>query len=206
MAQALAGLEHEVELLRKESLNSLTAAAARRVLELSYTAVLTMAPLPGPPLPLSSKAGERLPCVSLYNKLDANNGAPAGHDTNGCIAGPTHFGPSAQAATPWLNLALYTAMAAGPVSLVLVKGQRMWRLPPFLQDCAGATVWLWSGAGKGGPVHVDGDHLLWSLNAHLSSSALLIQPQQPQAKVTSNRGRASIDGRMMVVNLDGSPT
>ena len=59
MAQALAGKEHDVELLRKESLSSLSAAAARRVLELSYTAVLTMAPLPGPPLPLSSKDGAR---------------------------------------------------------------------------------------------------------------------------------------------------
>ena len=102
------------------------------------------------------------------------------------VVGPTHFGPSAQAATPWLNLALYSAMAAGPLSLVLVKGQRLWRLPPFLQACAGATVWLWSGAGKGGPVHVDGDHLLWSLNAHLSSSALLIQPQHPPVKVKAS--------------------
>ncbi len=57
MAQTLAGHEYDVELLRKESLSSLSAAAARRVLELSYTAVLTMAPLPGPPLPLSGKAG-----------------------------------------------------------------------------------------------------------------------------------------------------
>ena len=58
MAQNLAAAEHEVELLRKESLNSLSKAAARRVLELSYTAVLTMAPLPGPPLPLSGDSGE----------------------------------------------------------------------------------------------------------------------------------------------------
>jgi len=57
MAQRLATAEHDVELLRKESLNSLSRAAARRVLEQSYTAVLTMAPLPGPPLPLSAANG-----------------------------------------------------------------------------------------------------------------------------------------------------
>ena len=57
MAQRLATAEHDVELLRKESLNSLSRAAARRVLEQSYTAVLAMAPLPGPPLPLSAASG-----------------------------------------------------------------------------------------------------------------------------------------------------
>ena len=60
MAQRLAAAEHDVELLRKESLNSLSKAAARRVLELSYTAVLTMAPLPGPPLPLSGANGAQI--------------------------------------------------------------------------------------------------------------------------------------------------
>ena len=74
-------------------------------------------------------------------------------------------------------------MAAGPLSLVLVKGQRLWRLPPFLQDRPGATVWLWSGAGKGGPVAVEADHLLWTLNVHLSSSALIVQPQHLPQKV-----------------------
>ncbi len=98
-------------------------------------------------------------------------------------AGPTHFGPSSPAASPWLNLALYTAMAAGPISLVLVKGQRLWRLPPFLQDCQGATVWLWSGASKGSPVTAEADHLLWTLNVHLSSSALIVQPQHMPVKV-----------------------
>ena len=76
-------------------------------------------------------------------------------------------------------------MAAGPVSLVLVKGQRLWRLPPFIQDCRGATVWLWSGAGKGSPVAVEADHLLWTLNVHLSSSALIVQPHHLPAKVTA---------------------
>ena len=63
MAQRLAAAEHDVELLRRESLNSLSKAAARRVLEQSYTAVLTMAPLPGPPLPLSGTTGVRTACA-----------------------------------------------------------------------------------------------------------------------------------------------
>ena len=100
-----------------------------------------------------------------------------------CRAGPTHFGTSSPAASPWLNLAVYTAMAAGPISLMLVKGQRLWRLPPFLQDCHCATVWLWSGAGKGSPVTAEADHLLWTLNVHLSSSALIVQPQHTPVKV-----------------------
>ena len=46
------------------------------------------------------------------------------------VAGPTNFGPTAEAATPWVQLAMYTAMRAGPLSVVLACGQRLWRLPP----------------------------------------------------------------------------
>ena len=74
MAQKLAAAEHEVELLRKESLNSLSTAAARRVLELSYTAVLTVAPLPGPPLPLSIESGVSRPLASGMISLREWNG------------------------------------------------------------------------------------------------------------------------------------
>lgn len=58
-------------------------------------------------------------------------------------AGPTHFGPSAEAATPWLALALYLALRAGPPSVVLVAGQCLWRLPPQLAACSHALLWPW---------------------------------------------------------------
>ena len=61
----------------------------------------------------------------------------------GALAGPTHFGPTAEAATPWLALALYLALRAGPPSVVLVAGQRLWRLPPQLAACTHALLWPW---------------------------------------------------------------
>ena len=59
------------------------------------------------------------------------------------MAGPTNFGPTAEAATPWLALALYLALRAGPPSVVLVAGQRLWRLPPQLASCTHALLWPW---------------------------------------------------------------
>ena len=61
-----------------------------------------------------------------------------------CVAGPTNFGPTAEAATPWMQLALYMAMRAGPVSVVFVCGQRLWRLPPQLLQCTHALLWPWN--------------------------------------------------------------
>lgn len=58
-------------------------------------------------------------------------------------AGPTNFGPTAEAATPWLTLALYLAARAGPPGVVLVAGQRLWRLPPQLAACSHALLWPW---------------------------------------------------------------
>jgi hypothetical protein len=43
-----------------------------------------------------------------------------------------------------VQLALYTAMRRGPVSVVLVCGQRLWRLPPQLQHCSHALLWPWN--------------------------------------------------------------
>ena len=58
-------------------------------------------------------------------------------------SGPVNYGPTAEAATPWLALALYTAMQAGPPSIMLVCGQRIWRLPPQLAGCTHALLWPW---------------------------------------------------------------
>lgn len=59
------------------------------------------------------------------------------------VAGPTNFGPTAEAATPWVQLALYTAMRAGPLSVVLACGQRLWRLPPQLLGSSHCLIWPW---------------------------------------------------------------
>ncbi|BDA48371.1 Protein FAM91A1 [Coccomyxa sp. Obi] len=104
-----------IELLRKESLAGLAPAAAARVLSHAYVAVVPIAPLPYPPLPLAPNR-----------------------------PGPTNFGPTAEAATPWVQLALYTAMRSGPVSVVFVCGQRLWRLPPQLLQCTHALLWPWN--------------------------------------------------------------
>jgi hypothetical protein len=69
-----------LELLRKESLAGLSPSAACRVLAHSYFAVLPITPLPNPQLPL-----------------------------NPALPGPAYFGPTAEAASPWLQLLLYAA-------------------------------------------------------------------------------------------------
>jgi len=42
-----------------------------------------------------------------------------------------------------VQLAMYTAMRAGPLSVVLVCGQRLWRLPPQLLSCTHCLIWPW---------------------------------------------------------------
>lgn len=62
----------------------------------------------------------------------------------------------------------------GPLSLVLVAGQRFWRLPAQLDSCTHALVWRWGVSGA--PLTVEADCLLWTLNELLRDSAILIQP------------------------------
>ncbi|KAK9917406.1 hypothetical protein WJX75_004000 [Coccomyxa subellipsoidea] len=144
------GGSRPIELLRKESLAGLAPAAAARVLSHAYIAVVPIAPLPYPPLPLAPNR-----------------------------PGPTNFGPTAEAATPWMQLALYMAMRAGPVSVVFVCGQRLWRLPPQLLQCTHALLWPWNMDAVRAhevPVVVEASFLLFSLNEYLSRTALLVQP------------------------------
>ncbi len=94
-------------------------------------------------------------------------------------AGPTNFGPTAEAGTPWLQLALYTAMAQGPLTVVLVCGQRLWRLPPHLASCTHVLVWPWdleSVRAQTSPVMLESAFLLFSLNEYLSRTAVMVQP------------------------------
>ena len=57
--------------------------------------------------------------------------------------GPTHFGPSAEACTPWLQIALCCLAQSGPRGVVLVCGQRLWHLPPQLQQASHVLLWPW---------------------------------------------------------------
>lgn len=66
-----------VEIMRKENLSGLSVQAAFRVLCHSYAAVVPVTPLSYPPLPLP------------------------------CGQGPTNYGPTGEAATPWAQLALW---------------------------------------------------------------------------------------------------
>ena len=99
---------HPVEVIRKESLSMLAAPAAARMLQLAYTAIIAIDPLPGPPLPLAA-------------------GAPAG---------PALFGASPAMQSPWLVLQLLAELKAGPVSLVFTCGQRVTTLPPQVRPCS----------------------------------------------------------------------
>lgn len=116
---------HQLELLRKESLEGLDPARAAVVLSHAYSAIIPIAPMPGAPLPINPL----LP------------------------SSPTLFGPTAAADSPWLQLALYSAAACGPVSLVVPAGRRVRKLPAQLEGVTHALLWGWSGA----PVFVEGE-------------------------------------------------
>ena len=61
-------------------------------------------------------------------------------------ASPASFGPLPAAQTPWLQLALYSALGAGPRGLVLAAGQRLVRLPGALRGASHALLWPWDAA------------------------------------------------------------
>ncbi|PSC69009.1 puromycin-sensitive aminopeptidase isoform X1 [Micractinium conductrix] len=144
-----------IELLRKESLAAMPPSQAFRILSHSYSAVLPITSLAFPPLPLS----------------------------NTRAVSPVNYGPTPAAQTPWLHLALYSAVGAGPRSLVLAAGQQLRRLPGELLLAAGgathALLWPFdAGAVRAQalPVLVERPFLLFTLNEYLARTALLVQP------------------------------
>lgn len=139
---------------------------AFRILSHSYGVVLPITSLAFPPLPLS-------------------NARPAS---------PASYGPLPAAQTPWLQLALYTALGAGPRTLVLAAGQRLSRLPPQLRGASHALLWPWDAASVKAQVGhghlalgsttcarspglrarspwVEGKHHLYSTIGHLSANS-----------------------------------
>lgn len=188
----------KVDVIRCESLAGLPAATMQRVVKRDYNVVVSMVPLQSPPSVVSADGD-----------------------------GPVHFGPPSRAASsPWMKLLLYSVAQSGPVSIVLMRGQRLRVLPPYLAGCAKALVWAWDGigvSGVGGKFEgslVEGNILLHCLNAVMKQSAVLIQPF-PRVCLTNaatggpatkdvalplNQSGPSIEDNHVVKNYEPHPT
>lgn len=173
--------KYRVDVLRCESLAGLAPATLNRLFRRDYDIIVSMVPLPSSP-----------PTI-----------LPGG-------ASHINFGPPSYAAlTPWLKVFLYTAAGSGPISIVLMKGQRLRILPPPLAGCEKAFMWAWDGSNVGGlggkfdGTLVNGGILLHCLNSLLRYSAVLVQPL---LKVDLNQSGIPItkDIPLPLNNLDGS--
>lgn len=140
-AAAAASRSAPVELLRKESLAELPPDAIRRVLAHSYAAVLPLTPLPLPALPLSPTLGTSpdsvLPAPAPASALPETSRSGSG---DGAEQLPAFYGMTAEMGSPWLPLLLYSKLGRGPRTLVLMRGQRLQRLPVQLAGCTHAVV------------------------------------------------------------------
>ena len=162
-----------IELLRKESVGSLSPSAAYRILSHSYNVVLPVAGLPNPPLPLA-----------VHRQ------------------GPINYGPTAVATSPWLHLALYSTIGQGPLSLVLPAGTRLSQLPVQLRDAGMVLVWPWDAAAVRAvpdePLVVAAATQLHALNHLLAKTALLVQPV---AGGDSSGGVGEVDSAALMVSV-----
>ncbi|KAJ4762820.1 FAM91 carboxy-terminus protein [Rhynchospora pubera] len=157
--------KYRVDILRCESLASLAPVTLERMFMRDYDIIVSMVPLP---------AMSVLP---------------------GATSGPLHFGPpSYSSMTPWMKLVLYTTGACGPLSVVLMRGQRLRILPAPLAGCEKALVWSWDLStvvgGLGGKFEgnlVKGNILLHCLNSMLKVSAVLVQPLSKEDLDASGR-------------------
>lgn len=170
---------YRVDILRCESLASLAPATLDRLFCRDYDIVVSIVPLPHSSI---------LP-------------GPAG---------PVHFGPpSYSSMTPWMKLVLYSCIASGPLSVVLMKGQCLRMLPAPLAGCEKALLWSWDGStvgGLGGKLEgnlVKGSVLLHCLNALLKHSALLVQPLS-RYDLDDSGNVITIDIPLPLKNSDGS--
>lgn len=168
-----------VDILRCESLAALAPATLDRLFLRDYDIVVSMVPLPHSSVLPGPK-------------------------------GPVHFGPPSHSSmTPWMKLALYSAVACGPISVVLMKGQCLRLLPAPLAGCEKALIWSWDGStvgGLGGKFQgnlVKGSILLHCLNSLLKYSAVLVQPLCRYD--LGERGRIiTMDVPLPLKNSDGS--
>ncbi|KAJ8772069.1 hypothetical protein K2173_027246 [Erythroxylum novogranatense] len=112
--------KYSVDILRCESLAALAPATLDRLFRRDYDIVLSIIPLPYSAVLPGPK-------------------------------GPIHFGPpSYSSLTPWMKLVLYSTVASGPLSVVLMKGQCLRLLPAPLHGCEKALIWSWDDSTVGG--------------------------------------------------------
>ncbi|XP_028800326.1 protein FAM91A1 isoform X2 [Neltuma alba] len=171
--------KYRVDILRCESLASLAPATLDRLFLRDYDIVVSIVPLP-------------------YSSILPGP------------AGPVHFGPpSYSSMTPWMKLVLYSTVACGPLSVVLMKGQCLRMLPAPLAGCEKALIWSWDGStvgGLGGKLEgnlVKGSILLHCLNSLLKHSALLVQPLS-RCDLDDSGNVITIDIPLPLKNSDGS--
>ncbi|EOY15925.1 Uncharacterized protein TCM_034846 isoform 3, partial [Theobroma cacao] len=160
--------KYRVDILRCESLAALPKTTLDRLFLRDYDIVVSMVPLP-------------------YSSVLPGP------------TGPINFGPPSHSSmTPWMKLVLYSTVASGPLSVVLMKGQCLRMLPAPLAGCEKALLWSWDGStigGLGGKFEgnlVKGSVLLHCLNSLLKCSAVIVQPFS----------RYDLDGSGKVVTLD----
>lgn len=171
--------KYRVDILRCESLATLSPATLERLFLRDYDIVVSMVPLP----PSSVLPGPKGPVHF----------------------GP----PSHSCMTPWMKLSLYSVAASGPLSVVLMKGQCLRLLPAPLSGCEKALIWSWDGStigGLGGKFQgnlVKGSILLHCINSLLKYSAVLVQPLSRYD--LDEHGRInSLDVPLPLKNFDGS--
>ncbi|KAF5740192.1 hypothetical protein HS088_TW11G00258 [Tripterygium wilfordii] len=171
--------KYRVDILRCESLASLAPATLDRLFLRDYDIVVSMIPLP-------------------YSSVLPGP------------AGPIHFGPPTHSSmTPWMKLVLYSVVASGPLSVVLMKGQCLRMLPAPLAGCEKAIICSWDGStvgGLGGKSEgnlVKGSILLHCLNSLLKHSAVLVQPLSRYDLDESGK-MITMDIPLPLKNSDGS--
>ncbi|KAE9593920.1 putative FAM91 domain-containing protein [Lupinus albus] len=171
--------KYRVDILRCESLASLSPATLDRLFLRDYDIVVSIVPLPHSSVLPGPK-------------------------------GPVHFGPPSYSfMTPWMKLVLYSTVASGPLSVILMKGQCLRLLPAPLAGCEKALIWSWDGStvgGLGGKLEgnlVRGSILLHCLNSLLKHSAVLVQPLS-RFDLDESGKVFTIDIPLPLKNSDGS--
>ncbi|CAN7049694.1 unnamed protein product [Brassica rapa subsp. trilocularis] len=170
---------YRVDILRCESLASLTPVTLDRLFSRDYDIVVSMVPLP------------------LTTVLPGPSGP--------VHFGP----PSHSSMTQWMKLVLYSTVGTGPLSVILMKGQCLRMLPAPLAGCEKALIWSWDGSSVGGLGNkfegnlVKGSILLHCLNCLLKCSAVLVQPLSKHDLDSSGR-IVTLDIPLPLKNSDGS--
>ncbi|XP_012571751.1 uncharacterized protein [Cicer arietinum] len=171
--------KYRVDILRCESLASLSSATLDRLFVRDYDIVVSIVPLP-------------------HSSILPGPG------------GPVHFGPPSYSfMTPWMKLIMYSTVASGPLSVVLMKGQCLRFLPAPLAGCEKALIWSWDGStvgGLGGKLEgnlVKGSILLHCLNSLLKHSAVLVLPLS-KFDLDKSGKLITMDIPLPLKNADGS--